>query len=119
MAKNFGGYVMKIDNIYSFAEKVMKAIGADEWQVNKVCYTDYKAYSTEIQPINFNVVSPDLSDELFNILYQLSESPSVFSKPTRFKDELELRLAFTMRKDVKTTLNFDNLGLLDYIEIVK
>jgi len=119
MAKKFGGYVMKIDNIHSFAEKVLKAIGADEWQINKVYYTDYKAYSAEVQPINISGVSPDLSDELFNILYQLSESPSVFSKPTRFKDEQELRLAFTMRKDVKTTFNFDNLGLLDYIEIIK
>ncbi len=119
MAKSFGGYVMKIDNIHSFAEKVLKAIGADEWLVNKVCYTDYKAYSAEIQPINFSGVSSDLSDELFNILYQLSESPSVFSKPTRFNDEQELRLAFTMRKDVKTTFNFDSLGLLDYIEIIK
>ena len=119
MTENFGGYVMKIKNIRSFAEKIKKAIGADEWQVYKVCYTDYKAYSAEIQPINFNGVNPDLSDELFNILNQFSESPSVFSKPTRFKDEQELRIAFTMRKDVKTTLNFDNLGLLDDIEIIK
>jgi len=119
MARKFGGYIMKINNIDSFAEKVMKAIGAEEWLINKVYYTDYKAYSAQIQPINISGVSPDLSDELFNILFQLSESPSVFSKPTRFKDEQELRLAFTMRKDVKTTLNFDNLRLLDYIEIIK
>ena len=43
MAKKFGGYVMKINNIGSFAEKVSKAVGAESWQVRKVAYTDYKA----------------------------------------------------------------------------
>ena len=119
MSQNFGGYVLKITNIESFADKVSKAIGAIDWQVRKVRYSDYKAYITDSLITDLNGVNPDLSDELFNILYKISETPSVFCKPKRFSTEQELRLAFTMGRDVKKILNFDNIGLLDDIEILK
>lgn len=119
MSTKYGGYIMKISNIKSFAEKVKKAIGAESWYVNDINYTDYKAYSVDANISDLNGVSPELSDEFFNILYKISEKPSVYAKPIRFKDEKESRLSFTMAKDVKTRLNFDNLGLLSDIEIIK
>ncbi len=119
LAKKFGGYVMKINNIGSFAEKVKKAVGAEYWQLRKVNYTDYKAFNTEVHLADLDGVSPDLSDELFNILIKISENPSIFSKPVGFIDEQELRLVFSMPRDVKRLLNFDNLGLLEEIEIIK
>ncbi len=119
MSQNFGGYVLKIRNIKSFAEKIKKAIGAIDWQVRKVRYSDYKAYLTDINIKDLNGVSPDLSNEMFDILYKISETPSVFCKPERFSAEQELRLAFSMGRDVKKFLEFDNKGLLDDIEVLK
>lgn len=119
MSSNFGGYVLKIKNIKSFAGKITKAIGAIDWHVQKVRYTDYKAYMTDSLIMDLNGVNPDLSNEMFDILYKISESPSVFCKPERFRPEQELRLTFSMGRDVKKILNFDNIGLLDDIEILK
>uniref|UniRef100_UPI00404A050C hypothetical protein n=1 Tax=Gelidibacter sp. TaxID=2018083 RepID=UPI00404A050C len=119
MSKNFGGYILKIKNIKTFADKIKKAIGAVNWQIEKVTYTDYKAFQATIDSINIEGVGPNLSDELFDILHKLSEHPSLFSKPTRFIPEQELRLVFTMSQRVKKRLNFDNLGLLDHIDIIK
>lgn len=119
MSAKYGGYIMVIKNIKSFAEKVKTAIGAESWYVNEINYTDYKAYSVNASISDINGVSPDLSDELFNILYEISGKPSVYAKPTRFKDEKELRLSFTMPRDVKTRLNFDDIGLLTEVKIIK
>ncbi len=119
MSTKYGGYIVKINNIHSFAEKVKTAIGAQSWHVNEITYSDYKAYSVDTIISDINGVSPDLSDELFTILYEISEKPSVNAKPTRFKNEKELRLSFTMSGDVKTRLNFDNIGLLAEVEILK
>jgi hypothetical protein len=101
MSKNFGGYVMKIKDIKSFAEKVKNEIGAKDWQVRKVWYTDYKAYMTDRLIEDLSGVGPDLSDELFELLYQISETPSVFCKPMRFSPEQEVRLAFPWERMLK------------------
>lgn len=119
MVKKFGKYIIKINNIKSFAEKVKNAIGAISWQVEKVQYTDFKAFKSSINTIDLNGVGPELSNELFDILYRLSERPSLFSKPLRFIPEQELRLTFKMNKKTKKKLKFDNLGLLRDIEIIK
>ena len=119
MSSKYGGYIMKINNIKSFAEKIKSAIGALSWSVNEINYTDYKAYAVESTISDLSGVSPDISDEFFKILYEISENPSVFAKPLRFKPEKELRLTFNMAKDVKKTLNFDNLGLLSEIELIR
>ncbi len=80
---------------------------------------DSKAFNTKVQLADLDGVSLDLSDELFNIVFKISENPSIFSKQVRFIDEQELRLVFSMPKDVKRLLNFDYLGLLEEIEIIK
>jgi len=119
MSKKFGGYIMKINNLNAFSEKVKNTIGALNWQVRKVTYSDYKAYMAEKQINDLKGVSPDLSVELFQLLYQFSESPSVFCKPMRYSPEREVRLVYSMETDVKDTLNFENTDLLDHIEILK
>jgi hypothetical protein len=119
MSKNFGSYVIKIKNIKSYANKVQKAIGAKNWYIKKVLYSDYKAYRIERNISNLSGVGPDLSNEMFDILYDASFIPSIFCKPTFFNKEQELRLVFEMEKNVKKELNFNQLGLLDEIEILK
>jgi hypothetical protein len=119
MSKNFGSYVIKIKNIKSYANKVQKTIGAKNWHIKKVLYSDYKAFRIERNISHLSGVSPDLSNEMFNILYDASFIPSIFCKPTFFNKEQELRLVFEMEKNVKKELNFDQLGLLDEIEILK
>jgi len=120
MSGKFGDYVLKIQNVKSFAEKIKKAIGAKQWGIDKIKYSDFKAFKTDCLINDLNAaVSPDLSEEFFNILHKISLRPSIFSKPNKFQDEQELRLIFKMDKKVKEKLNFDNLGLLNDIEIIK
>ena len=119
MSKKFGDICIKITNIRSFAEKVKKSIGDKSWAIKKVTYSDFKSYSANQVINDLKGVSPDLSEEFFNYLIQFSFLPSIFCKPTRFANENELRLTFEMDKNVQKKMNFDNLGLLDQIEIIK
>lgn len=119
MSNKFGDICLKIKNIKAFADKIKKSIGAKNWTIKKVTYSDFKAYSTNQLITDLKGVSPDLSDEFFNYLIQYSFLPSIFCKPTCFSTENELRLTFEMDKNVKKKMNFDNLGLLDQIEIIK
>lgn len=115
---NFGGYIMKINNIKSFATKVMKAIGAKSWSTRKVFYSDFKAYKVNAD-VEMDGANPNLSEELFNKLIEISELPSVFGKPKSFEPEQEVRVAFDMGSVTKRKkLNFDNLGLLEEIKLV-
>ena len=47
MADRFGGVILKINSIGSFADKVMKAIGASDWQLREITYSDFKAYRVD------------------------------------------------------------------------
>lgn len=119
MTNNFGDYILKIKSINSFANSIKKAIGAQEWKVKKVSYSDFKALKIRTTLQNFDDANPELSTELFKLIKMHSEFPSIFMKPKMFQPENELRLAFKMNKNVRPKLNFDNKGLLDYIEIEK
>jgi hypothetical protein len=119
MSKKFGDICIKIKNVRSFAEKIKKSIGAKSWTIKKVIYSDFKSYSANQEITDLKGVSPDLSEEFFNYLIRFSFLPSIFCKPTRFSTENELRLTFEMDKNVQKKMNFDNLGLLDQIEIIK
>jgi hypothetical protein len=119
MIGKFGTVCLKINSIKGFAEKVKKSIGAKKWKIKKVTYSDYKAYSATQLISDLNGVNPDLSEEFFNYLIKYSFLPSLFCKPTRFSPESELRLTFEMDINVKRKMQFDNLGLLHDIEIIK
>jgi hypothetical protein len=119
MTGKFGSICLKIKNVKAFAEKIKKSIGAKNWTIKKVTYSDFKAYSTTQLISDLKGVSPDLSEEFFNYLIEYSYLPSIFCKPTRFSPESELRLTFEMDKNVKRKMQFDNLGLLSDIEIIK
>jgi len=119
MIEKFGNVCLKINSIKGFAEKVKKSIGAEKWEIKKVTYSDYKAYSTTQLIADLNGVNPDLSEEFFNYLIKYSFLPSLFCKPTRFSAESELRLTFEMDKNVKRKMQFDNLGLLNDFKIIK
>jgi hypothetical protein len=119
MSRRFGGVVIKIKNLRSFAEKIKNAIGAQKWYSMKVTYSDFKAYKVEQIIKDLNGVRPDLSVELFQYLLSFSTVPSVFSKPTRFAPEQEIRLSFEMNKNTKKKLDICNQALLEEIEIIK
>ncbi|KAB1066068.1 hypothetical protein [Salibacter halophilus] len=117
MTENFGDYILKIKSISSFANSIKKAIGAKEWKIQKVYYTDFKAHKIKTNLKDFEGANPELSAEIFKLIQKHSVFPSIFMKPKIFKPENELRLTFKMDKNVKPKLNFDNKGLLEYIEI--
>ena len=119
MTENFGDYVLKIKSISSFANSIKTAIGAKAWKLQRVYYNDFKALKIKTDLQHFEGANPELSKEIFELIQEHSVFPSIFMKPNIFKPENELRLAFKMDKNVKPKLNFDNKGLLGYIEIEK
>ena len=119
MSKRFGGVVIKIKNLRSFAEKIKNAIGAQKWYSKKVTYSDLKAYKVKQLIEDLNGVGPDLSVELFKYLLSFSTVPSVFSNPARFAPEQEIRLSFEMNKNTKRKLDICNKALLKEIELIK
>ncbi|AFU69031.1 hypothetical protein P700755_002245 [Psychroflexus torquis ATCC 700755] len=119
MSDQFGDYVMKIKNIKSFAESVKKSIGAKSWACQKVNYSDFKSNIIRTELDNFEGSKPDLSPEIFELIKNNSIDSSVFTKPTSFEPENEVRLIFEMDKNSKKKLNIVNQGLLDNIEIIK
>lgn len=126
MVEKYGSKILKIPNVKSFANSLCKSIGAKKWYLQKVQYSDFKAYKLEYEIRNLEGVMGDYDtlneiskEDLFNCLYKNSFSTSLFVKPTRFNKDQELRLVFEMSKDVRKELNFDNLGLLKQIQICR
>jgi len=118
MSSNFGNTVIRIKNIKAFADKIQETIGAKKWTLKKVNYTDYKAYLINQEIKDLSGVGPDLSEELFQYLLMYTEFPSIFSKPVLFQPENELRLSFEMNTNVKKEHDFNNMELLDEIEVI-
>ena len=117
MRKKFGEVRLEIKNISSFADKIMTSIGAKSWDIQKVQYTDFKAFTFDYEIKDLNGVGPDLSEELFSVLYSASYTPSIFSKPTFFSPENEFRLIFEFDENVKNEININDISLLDDISI--
>jgi len=120
MHNRFGDYLIEIKDIKSFANAMKIAIGAEDWSIHKVQYSDYKSKKVQIEFENFENNFPNLSEKLFDIIKFHSKFPSLFVKPVAFIPEKELRLVFKMKSNIKSKkLNVDNKGLLRYIEIKK
>lgn len=117
MRQNFGDCVMTIPNISSFAKRFKNHIGAKKWDLKKVQYNDFKAGQIRKNIKDLSGVSPNISKELFEILIDLSEDASLFIKPFRFQPENELRLVFSMNRNVEEREFYKLPDLLDEIEI--
>lgn len=118
MANKFGKVCIKLKNIKSFADKVQASIGAKSWQIKKVTYSDFKAYSVNQEIKNLDPENIGYNQDLINFLIDYSMLPSIFCKPIRFSNEHELRFTFEMDRNVKKKMLLDNLGLLKEFEIV-
>ena len=116
MSNKFGEIMITIKNVKSFAESIMKSIGAVRWYIRRVDYSDFKAYRIKQIIKNIPKSGFDMNEELFECLLNASTLPSIFVKPMRFSDENELRLVFEMPKDAKKQLSLHNQGLLQYID---
>jgi len=115
----FGRSIYKIENLHNFARSVQKAIGARRYYFNKISYSDLKLFSVNSSIENAEwIKNADLSEEMFDFMYQNSFMPSLFCKPNRFQDEDEIRLVFEMPADCKKFLRITNLGLLDNLVIL-
>lgn len=118
LCDRFGEYLLKI-NINSFAKAVKKAIGAKNYFIENVKYSSAKFHSIT-REVDYNEIQTgQISSELFDIIQNESLIPSIFGKPVYYEDENEVRLIFEMSKDCKKPMRIKNLGLLDFIEIVK
>jgi hypothetical protein len=119
LAEKFGSVCIKVKNIQSFADKIKKAINAKSWEIKRVTYTDFKAYSafTEINDIE-RIMNLDINEEFFRYLLDFSSLPSVYCKPLDFLPENEIRLTFEMGRDVNRTCHFRNINLIKEFEVL-
>jgi hypothetical protein len=119
MERRFGSNVLRIESIKSFADAVREKIGANAYHLCAVAYADLKVFKSDAVVRDVRAVNPDLNDDLFELLYNISFFPSLFAKPTRFSDERELRLVFEFLSDVRTgVVRVECRELLDFIELV-
>ena len=119
MQQNFGESLIRIKSIKSFASAVAKAIGARRVLISRIQYTDSKLYQFEKKNYQVGNEIRTAFDDLYDDILQNLPLPSLFLKPSFFKPENEVRLAFEMPKDVKRNLDLNNLGLLRQIEIYR
>lgn len=116
MSNNFGEVMLEITNIDSFANKIKDLIGAKSWVINKVQYTNLKQIILENQVLNWDF-RDCLHPNLFELIYEPSFFPSVFSKMHSFNKENEVRLAFEMDHDVDWDRTVTDKSLLEDVKV--
>tara|TARA_R110000850_G_scaffold26358_2_gene75576 strand:+ start:696 stop:1526 length:831 start_codon:yes stop_codon:yes gene_type:complete len=120
-SRNFGPVLLKID-LLPFAEEVAKRLGAKSFRVMKVKYANAKLIKSklpfQITPEQFsNLGCPNMQSYLQHLVSDCT-TPSLFTKPSWFNEEIETRIVFEMPYDVNQDLpkRFEHNGLLKYIQ---
>ena len=119
MTKRFGGFVMEVRNLNSFARKVKTCIGAEKWDIQDIRYDDYNLLKIEKEIKDINGFGAELSEEAFSLIKDYSLYQSLFVKPRCFKSENEVRIAFKVKRVVKDIMSFQNIGLLNEVRFIK
>jgi hypothetical protein len=133
MSSRFGVRLIKIYPVREFAERIAHRIGATDFHVYDVVYTDQKNFFMEKDDIlafrHIVMQHPrgDLTPEslhalnkrFFHLFHQIGRMPSLFSKPVYYAPERERRIVFEFSADLKTeTIRLTDRSLLDFIELL-
>ncbi len=131
MQSRFGRNVLVIKDPTKFITHVCGLLNARESYIYDVVYTDLKNYVLELDDIDsFYKIASDgslsnsalheINRHFFQIFYEASFMPSMFSKPSLYAPERERRMIFEMHTDISTpTIIVEAPELLNLIEIIQ
>ena len=117
MNQKFGEVEMEILDSASFATKMAKSIGALNFTIAKVEYTNSKIAKSE--HISIDQFSPEdfiHHEEIIELLLSTSLYSSLYVKTEMFCPENELRIVFEMPNDYPTCHRFNDETLLEQIK---
>jgi hypothetical protein len=133
MRANFGEKLIKIDPLPAFTEAVSRHLGAFRTRTHDVFYTDTKSYLVEDPAIHqfMSIHGSDSSSDLtnmklrrinkhfFQIFYEVGLLPSLFTKPSSYRHEMERRIVFELESDLRApTVIVRDRSLLDFVSLV-
>ena len=116
MHQKFGEVEMEIQDSASFATNLAKTIGAIDYTIANVEYTNSKIVKSK--HINIDRFSPEdfiHREDIIELLLLTSLYPSLYVKPKMFHPENELRIVFEMPDDYPTCHRFHDLTLLNHM----
>lgn len=120
MHQQFGEVEMEIVDSAAFATNMAKSIGALNFTIAKVEYTNSKiAKSEHISIDQFSGEDFLHREEIIELLLSTSLYPSLYVKPKMFYLENELRIVFEMPDDYPTYHRFKDETLLNHIKFIE
>jgi hypothetical protein len=117
LQQKFGAVEMEILDSASFASNMAKTIGALDFTIAEVEYSNCKIAKSE--HISIDQFSPEAfiqNEEIIELLLSTSLYPSLYVKPEIFHPEKELRIVFEMPDDYPSSFRFNDANLLDQIK---
>jgi hypothetical protein len=120
LRERFGPVVLEID-LHGFAERLWRTLRPLGFSARRVRYVDLKLFRSTVAfslMAGYIDTGNFLSARFARVLRRASRLPSVFAKPSRFADEHEVRLAWTLAKDVTGPEIVNDPGLLKFVRRV-
>lgn len=99
MSLKFGPVLLRFD-VRTFANAVRRELGSRFPEVRSVAYSDLKVRRWQVVEKREISDLPQVTDRFVERIENLARRSSLFSKPFRFHEEQEIRLAFQMSSDV-------------------
>jgi hypothetical protein len=134
MSKRFGNVLIKIHPIKEFVTRIAKHIRAADFHVYDIVYRDQKNFISHYEHVKdfYNIVRQQpgadlttgslhsLNKRFFDLFYDVSRMPSLFSKPIDdYQREQERRIVFEFGADLKSDhVPIQDCSLLDFIEVI-
>jgi hypothetical protein len=132
--KKFGERLIRIRPVRRFAELVARRIGARNFEIRDVIYTDFKSYQIELPGINdaIDILRAEnprgdltersghkLNKRFFEQFHRIGKLPSLFTKPRAYAVERERRIIFDLPRDLDLPqIRLSDPSLLKFIEVI-
>lgn len=117
MQHKFGQIEMEITNTGSFASDMAISLGALNYTISFVEYTNAKVVkSDKIQVTNLKENEIMQNEDVLDLLLTTSLYPSLYVKPNMFSPEQELRIVFEMPNNFEGPHHFYDKTLLSHIK---
>jgi hypothetical protein len=133
MLAKFGARRIRIDPLADFVSIIRRHIGAFAARTHDIVYTDLKSFVADepsiprFKEISFSGGTSDdnprklhkINKAFFSTFYKYGFMPSLFTKPTSYREEKERRVVFETMADLKNpTIVINDKSLLDCVQLI-
>lgn len=115
MRDRFGSVVLQIE-LLPFTKNVCSLLNQSNLDIIEVQYADLKVYRSNMQEDVLDGFPPNLTAKMHATLRDAVRLPSIFSKPSRFEPEKEVRIAISFEKDAPDMMPVTDEKLLAYVK---